>query len=185
MSSTWSSNIKSFDYYYLLAYNSGSSLSAEETLAGKTGNSSDQATIEALTAKTPSELLICSVVSAQLRELEGRLERTIVDHVTAAVKVDMHDFNEASRSDLTNIVTKTVADLGLNHSSSDEFEGFNSKRGVDRQIQNIEDRLAALSHSVVTVKEDMHGTERDLKAEVRLLERKVEVSMHIFRRTRT
>ncbi len=147
---------------------SGGAISVDSTL------STEPEIREALTSQQPSELMINSLISKQLNDLQKNVEDSITSHVIASMKAQLHDAMTENKKNMPSMVAKVLEDQ-----NDGPRIGSGVPKGIERQVHSLEDSIAAIQVSMQSLRDDNERGDKDRKAELRNQERKVEEAITI------
>jgi hypothetical protein len=138
---------------------------------------------QALSSPFPSELFVKSLIAAEVRELENSIEQKVIMHADSSIRGEVAESSKSVKAELRDYLGKIAAELGLT-SKEGELEGsaaqvMTMRRGLERQVQMLTDKLDDISQAIIMLQENADGTEKNLRVDFRGLERRVEEAIAI------
>ena len=152
---------------------------------GKEPNAADMTEAEvadAFAAPQPSELMVRSMVQAEVRELEGEVEGKIEAHVVGQMRAAVAESGVENKRDLKEYLTRIAAELGLVVADGDEAATsaaarvVAARKAVETEVRKLADKVDDCSIALMGVQQEAQNGERTLRVEMRGLERRVDES---------
>jgi len=131
----------------------------------------------------PSELLVKGAVASAVRELENNLEDKIESRITASMRNEVSDSQKLLKGEITVFVKKIASDLGLiadeGDSVSPAMKMTAARKTTEKDIETLSQKLDDLSCAIISLQETSETDEKNMRLELRSMERKVEESITI------
>ena len=131
----------------------------------------------------PSELLVKGAVASAIRQLENDLEEKIESRVVSTMKNELSDSQKVIKGELTGFVSKVASDLGLiageDESVSPAMKIIAARKEMEKEIENMSNKIDDLSCAIISLQENGDSTDKNMRVELRSMERKVEESISI------
>ena len=146
-------------------------------------SSDENANNKANSILMPSELLVKGAVASAVRELENDLEDKIESRITASMRNEVSDSQKLLKGEITVFVKKIASDLGLiadeGDSVSPAMKMTAARKTTEKDIETLSQKLDDLNCAIISLQETSETDEKNMRLELRSMERKVEESITI------
>lgn len=146
-------------------------------------SSDESGTSKANNILMPSELLVKGAVASAIRQLENDLEEKIESRVVSTMKNQLSDSQKVIKGEMTEFVSKVASDLGLiageDESVSPAMKIIAARKVMEKEIENMSSKIDDLSCAIISLQESGDSNEKNIRVEIRSMERKVEESIAI------
>ena len=133
---------------------------------------------DAFSAPQPSELMVRSMVGAEMRELESEVEEKLLSRVVAAMRGEVADHCSEQRKDMKDYITRVAAELGIvaeeGQKESIAARVIAAKHSTQKELSDMAARVEECRAALVNVQDAQQNGERGLRVEMRGLERRVD-----------
>ncbi len=127
---------------------------------------------------TPSELVIKSLITSEIKVLEERIEETINTRVNHTLKSEVSSFEKSLRNDMSNYMNKIASEIGLlpvdGEQVSQAQKVMEARRGVEKELERISSKVDDISEIIINMNDNNADKEKNLRVELRALERSIE-----------
>ena len=127
---------------------------------------------------TPSELVIKSLITSEIKVLEERIEETINTRVNHTLKSEVSSFEKSLRTDMSNYMNKIASEVGLlpvdGEQVSQAQKVMEARRGVEKELERISNKVDDISEIIINMNDNNADKEKNLRVELRALERSIE-----------